>query len=76
MAHHISETASWPSVCRKFVLLFPYHLRLRVKTPCSISSTRCMAICSFLFIFMLLVRGGQTSGAVAGSSGVKNPQSK
>ena len=72
MAHHVSETASWPGVCRKFVLLFP----LRVKMPCSISSTRCMAICSFLFIFMLLVRGGQTSGAVAGSSGVKNPQSK
>ena len=28
--YHVSETASRPGICRRFVLFFPYHLRLRV----------------------------------------------
>ena len=80
MAHHVSETASQPGVCRRFVLLFPYRLSLRilsgVKMPCMFNFKYMLGICSLLFIFMFLVRGGQTSGVVAGSIGVKNPHIK
>ena len=47
-----------------------------VKTPCLISSIYALGIRSFLFVLVLLVRGGQASGTVAGCIGVEYPHIK
>ena len=46
-----------------------------VKTPCSISSM-CWPYISFLFVLVLLVRGGHAFETVAGCIGVEYPHIK